>query len=126
MFTPFSHGERSGVIRDQVGELMVGTVIKKYFTGRYADKSRFTIWDDEDVMFRLLNGGMEEFEKCGQVFLSASMRERKVLPEKRLSFGISMENGWLDLKVEAGDLPQAEINRILSAYRMKKDYYRLK
>ena len=126
MFTPFSHGERSGVIRDQVGELMVGTVIKKYFTGRYADKSRFTIWDDEDVMFRLLNGGMEEFEKCGQVFLSASMRERKVLPEKRLSFGISMENGWLDLKVEAGDLPQAEINRILSAYRMKKNYYRLK
>ena len=125
-YSPFSPPGRSETFRDQAGELMAGTLIRKYFTGRYAGEECFAIRDDEDALFRLLDRGLAEFETRGQVYLSQSMGERRVLPGRKLSFGVSLESGWLDLAVDVGDLPEEEIGRVLSAYQMKKRFYRMK
>lgn len=125
-YTPFSPAGRAETFRDQAGELMVGTLIRKYFTGRYAGEDCFAIRDDDEALFRFLDQGLSEFEARGQVYLSQSMKERRILPGKKLSFGVSLESGWLDLAVDAGDLPGEEIGRILSAYQMKKRFYRMK
>ena len=123
-FTPFDHPGFSEISRDQVGELMVGTVIKKYFTGRYADKSRFVIWDDDSAVYRLLTEGLEEFSGYGEVTLSPSMKNLTVLPKRELSFGVTMGNGWLEFNVDAGELSPAELSGALAAYRMKQSFYR--
>lgn len=126
IYTPFERTAVTMMNRDQVGELMIGTVIKKYFPGRYADRNEFVIRENEGAMYRLLDQGISEFQQYGEVYMSRSMKERRILPEQRVSFGVSLGSGWLDLTVDAGDLSQAEISRILSAYRMKQSFYRLR
>ncbi len=125
-YTPFAPVLRTETFRDQAGELMAGTLIRKYFTGRYAGEDCFAIRNDEDAMFRLLERGLAEFETRGQVYLSESMRGRRILSGRRLSFGVSLKGGWLDLAVDAGELPEGEIGRILSAYRAKKRFYQMR
>ncbi|MCI8465753.1 MAG: DEAD/DEAH box helicase family protein [Lachnospiraceae bacterium] len=125
-YTPFSTTSQTETFRDQAGELMVRTLIRTYFASRFAGEECFVIRDDEEAMFRLLDRGLAEFEACGQVYFSPSMKERKILPKQKLSFGVRLESGWLDLKVDAGDLPTEEISRILSAYQRKKRFYRMK
>ena len=125
-FSPFDRKTSTVLYRDQVGELIVGTLIKQFFTARYAEENCFIIKEDDDAMFRLLDIGMEEFEKLGEVFLTASMKGRKVAPGKRISASVSMQGEWLNLKVDAGDLTQTELTEILTAYRRKQKYYRLK
>ncbi len=125
-YTPFSPAVRAETFRDQAGELMAGTLIRKYFTGRYAGEDCFAIRDDEEALFLLLDRGLSEFETRGQVYLSPSMRERKILAGRKISFGVSLESGWLDLTVDAGGLPAEEIGRILSAYQTKRRFYRMK
>ncbi len=125
-FTPFDRTRYSEVFRDQVGELIVGTLIKQYFTGRYVDDSCFTVKGDEEAMFSLLDGGISEFEKHGEVYLSGAMKERRILSESRVSVGVSLHGEWLDLQVDAGGLSSSELSKILSAYRQKQTYYRLK
>ncbi len=124
VYTPFDRSLSGDAARDQVGELMVGTVIKTYFPGRYADKSRFAIWDDEEAVYRLLSEGMAEFEACGEVHKSPSMETLKILPKKRLSFGVSLGSDWLELKVDGGELSEEELSEALSAYRKKQRFYR--
>ncbi len=125
-YTPFSPEGRAETFRDQAGEMMAGTLIRKYFTGRYAGEECFAVRDDEEALFRLLDRGLGEFEARGQVYLSQSMEDRRILPGRKLSFGVSLESGWLDLAVDVGDIPEEEIGRILSAYQMKKRFYRMK
>ncbi|MCI8504965.1 MAG: ATP-dependent helicase [Lachnospiraceae bacterium] len=125
-YTPFSPAGRAETFRDQAGELMAGTLIRKYFTGRYAGEDCFAIRDDEEALFRFLERGLSEFETRGQVYLSQSMKERRILSGKKLAFGVSLESGWLDLTVDTGDIPAEEIGRILSAYQMKKQFYQMK
>lgn len=125
-FTPFDRGGSTVLYRDQVGEVIAGTLIKKYFPSRYADGGCFVIKDDEDAIFRLLDGGLQEFEELGELHLENGMKERKILPERRLRASVSIQDDWLNLKVDTGDLPQSELTRILSAYRQKSKYYRLK
>lgn len=124
-YSPFSPAGRTETFRDQAGELMAGTLIRKYFTSRYAGEDCFLIRDDE-ALFRLLDQGLAEFEARGQVYLSRSMKEQKVLSGGRVSVRVSLKSGWLDLTVDAGDLSPEEIGRILSAYQMKKRFYRMK
>lgn len=114
------------ICRDVPGEFRISQIINKYFKYKTADGNRLVIKGDEDGLFRLLDSGLEAFRAVGEVYLSEGMKKWKVLPTPKVSVGVGLSAGWLDLTVDTGDLGGQELPAILAAYREKKKYYRLK
>ena len=81
---------------------------------------------DEEALYRVLSEGMPQFQEVGEVWLSESVRHLRVLPPPEVSMGVSLGGGWLDLKIETAGIDPAELLQVLSEYRQKKKYYRMK
>lgn len=114
------------VCRDVPGEFRVSQLITKYFKYKEQDTKNLVIKDDEESMYRLLSEGMEEFMALGDVFLSDSFKNLKVLPPPKISIGVSTVNNWLELEIDAGDMTGQELGRVLAEYSQKKKFYRMK
>ena len=114
------------ICRDVPGEFRVSQLIKKYFKYRDPEGIKLLIKEDEDAIYHLLDVGMEEFRLVGQVYISESLKQWKVVPSPKVSVGAGVSSGWLELSVDMGDLQNEELSKILAAYSQKKKYYRLK
>ncbi len=114
------------ICRDVPGEFRVSRLITRYFEYREDGTKNLIIRGDEDAMYRLLREGMERFREMGEVWISESFRALKVLPPPKLSMGVSVNNGWLDLNLDSGGMSGTELMKILSKYKQKKRYYRMK
>lgn len=114
------------ICRDVPGEFRVSQLIQKYFKYKDPEGMKLVIKDDVDAIYHLLDAGMEEFRSMGEVYISESLRQWKVLPSPKVSVGVGVSSGWLELSVDMGDLNGEELSKILAAYGQKKKYYRLK
>ena len=114
------------ICRDVPEEFRVSRLITKYFEYREDDGENLVIRDDEDAVYRLLSEGLDRFRDFGEVWVSESVKSMKVLMPPKISLGVSVNEGWLNLKVDAEGMSASEIMRILSEYRQKKQYYRMK
>lgn len=114
------------VCRDVPGEFRVSRLITKYFKYKEHDTEYPAIREDEEAMFRLLTEGMPEFMAMGEVYLSDSFKQLRVLPPPKISVGVKSVDNWLELEIDTEGMSGVELSRILSAYSQKKRYYRLK
>lgn len=114
------------ICRDVPGEFRVSRLITRYFQFREDGTKNLIIRQDEDAMYRLLREGMDRFRESGEVWLSESFRSLRVLPPPKMSLGVSVRSGWLDLTLDTGGMSGSELFKILSEYRQKKKYYRMK
>ncbi len=116
----------STIVRDVPGEFRVSQVLTDYFHYRDPETNDLVIKDDEAAMFRFLSEGLAQLEQLGEVLLADTMNSLKILPPREVSVGIQASEGWLTLRVDAGDLNGGQLEQILKAYREKRPYYRLK
>ena len=114
------------ICRDVPGEFRVSRLITRYFEYREDGTKNLIIRDDEDAMYRLLREGMERFREMGEVWISESFRALRVLPPPRISAYVAVNSGWLDLTLDTGEMSSTELLKILSEYKQKKKYYRMK
>lgn len=114
------------ICRDVPAEFYISRLITRYFS-YWEDKSgELVIRGDEEALYRVLSEGMPQFQEVGEVWLSESVRHLRVLPPPEVSMGVSLGGGWLDLKIETAGIDPAELLQVLSEYRQKKKYYRMK
>ncbi len=112
--------------RDVTGEYRISYLIAEYFEYRDEEAGEAAIRGDEAAVYRLLSEGMERFRQAGEVRLSGAFRSLAVSPPPRVSLSVSLNGGWLDLDVDTGGISGPELMEILSQYRLKKKYHRLK
>lgn len=117
---------RSTICRDVPGEFRVSRLITRYFSYKEDGTKNLIIKNDESAIYRLLDEGMEQFQAVGEVYLSESFRKLRILPPPRITVGVSMNGGWLELNVDAGGMSGAELYSVLAEYTKKKKYHRLK
>ena len=114
------------ICRDVPAEFYISRLITRYFS-YWEDKSgELVIRGDEEALYQVLSEGMPQFQEVGEVWLSESVRHLRVLPPPEVSMGVSLGGGWLDLKIETAGIDPAELLQVLSEYRQKKKYYRMK
>lgn len=106
---------------------------KKYIETLYennfvynASEKQFVLTPDEDIIAFLQNGLSKISEKY-DTFVSKNLKDIRFYPKTniRSSFGIGSDN-ILKYEFEIEHVDSNEIDRILSAIKMKKKYYRLK
>ncbi|MCD8155653.1 MAG: DEAD/DEAH box helicase [Clostridiales bacterium] len=81
---------------------------------------------EEDRMFQLLDTGITQLNELGEVYVSDSLRRRKLIRSPKVRFGISLYSGLLEFQVESQEFSREDLSGILDSYRKKKKYYRMK
>lgn len=114
------------ICRDVPAEFYISRLITRYFSYWEDESGELVIRGDEEALYQVLSEGMPQFQEVGEVWLSESVRHLRVLPPPEVSMGVSLGGGWLDLKIETAGIDSAELLQVLSEYRQKKKYYRMK
>ena len=114
------------ICRDVPAEFYISRLITRYFSYWEDESGELVIRGDEEALYQVLSEGMTQFQEVGEVWLSESVRHLRVLPPPEVSMGFSLGGGWLDLKIETAGINPAELLQVLSEYRQKKKYYRMK
>ena len=114
------------ICRDVPAEFYISRLITRYFSYWEDESSELVIRGDEEALYQVLSEGITQFQEVGEVWLSESVRHLRVLPPPEVSMGVSLGGGWLDLKIETAGIDPAELLQVLSEYRQKKKYYRMK
>ena len=80
---------------------------------------------DEDMLYDLLDSGVEQLRSVGEVYIDDSLRSFRWASAPSASVGVALHGDLIDITVDAVGFSVQEINAILDAYRLKKKYYRL-
>lgn len=81
---------------------------------------------DEELMFQILDHGVGDLMELGEVQCTKRFRNMNVMRRVKMSVGVSLSNGLLDLNIATQDISREELLEILKGYRANKRFYRLK
>ena len=94
----------------------------------YYDKGRNMIHcgSEEELIFQVLKRGLDVLAGLGEVHCTQAFKNMNVIQKVKVSVGVAIQNGMLDLDIISEELSQKELLEILDGYRAKKTYFRLK
>lgn len=81
---------------------------------------------DEELMYQVLEHGVDELMELGEVKCTQRFRSMNLIRRVKMSVGVSVSKGMLDLDISTEDVSKEELLDILRSYRSRKKYYRLK
>ena len=108
------------------GEFRISQLIARYFRYKEPEGKKLVIRGDDEAMFRLMESGMAEFAQLGNILVDDSVRHMRILPPLSVRTSVSMNGGWLDIRLDMDGLTASDLEQILKAYQGKKKFYRLK
>lgn len=114
------------ICRDVPKEFKISQLITKYFSYREHDNNDLVIQDDNLAIYQLLVSGIAEFQQLGDVFLSEGFKCLRILPPPQIDMKVKTSYQWLDLTLEVAGMEREELIEILSKYKQKTSYHRLK
>ncbi len=90
------------------------------------DQEEISCGEDEELIYRMMTDGVDELLGLGEVQCTTRFRAKRKIRPVKVSVGVSVSSGLLDLDITTDDVPPEELLDILNSYREKKNYYRLK
>ncbi len=84
------------------------------------------ILKDEDLISSYLSADLSSLKKVATIFISEELRRLKRKPLPKINILITTNNDWFKLNFKSDDYSDEEVKAILSAYKKKKKYVRLK
>lgn len=127
---PVYHGgyietEREG-FRSAAAEEAALHLAKKWFPLTDPVREAFCCGKDEERIYALVHEGVQELLEFGEVRCTDSFRNLNVVRRVKMSVGVSVESGLMNLEVDTSDISPQELLDILKSYRQKKKYHILK
>ncbi len=113
-------------MRDIAKEMEVGQIVSSYCNAYDEFEHFMVLTKDEEKLYQLLTDGISVFQELGEVFISDSLKKINISETPKVSVGVSLSGNLLELKLTSGDMPKEQLIDILSAYKKKKKFYRLK
>lgn len=115
----------SDLYRDIAKERFAIDTMMEYFTHQNQEGMLLIPADDEEHIYKLVSTGIEQMKLAGEVYISESLKRLRVLRPPKISVGVSLHAGLLDIVLDSGRLPADELWNLLKSYRLRKKYYRL-
>ncbi|WP_455436954.1 SNF2 helicase associated domain-containing protein [Hungatella hathewayi] len=119
--------EVKDLYRDMEKEQYTAKLAAGYFNCVDEKKQQLYIpEEDEEAQYRLLSTGIAQFQQIGEVYISDSLKRLRVLKAPKITMGIARNSGLLDITLQTERLEAGELEELLSSYRRRRKYYRLK
>ncbi len=113
-----------GPLRNQRKETKALTLLERYFGSLHP--SALLDFSNDEAIAALIMGGLAEFRSLGTVFATPAFDALLRDTKPQITMGVSLTGNLINLTVSAGDLPAAELGALLSSYRKRKTFHRLR
>ena len=114
----------AGLLRDTRAERRADRLLATWLEPDPTEPGQYMV-TDEEPLYRLLEEGVPALMDEGEVYLSDAFRNLQAAPPK-ISVGVSVHGSVLDLEVDTGEFPTAELRELLQSLHQKKRYHRLR
>ena len=119
--------EEKDLYRDIEKERAVIALAEGYFTDIDPEKKLLFIpEEEEEAQYQMLSTGITQFHQLGEVYITDALKRLCILASPKISVGVTLSGGLLDITLQTERLKPGELEGILSGYRKRKKYYRLK
>lgn len=125
-FSPLAQKPPALDYRDELRELKISHIIKRYFSERYFNTDLLVIENDTERIYLFLSEGLHRLEAEGQTELSSAAAALTVRPLPPVQVNLTLKGKWLQLEVDLEGLNPEDIQNILTQYEQKKPYYQKK
>lgn len=112
--------------RDVGREQEVLYLLMKWLPGVDLERDELHCAGQEEKIYRLAEQGVEALLELGEVRCTNRFRNMRVVKRMKVSVGVSVSSGLLNLNLSTDNIPQEELLDILRSYQAKKKYHRLK
>ncbi len=112
--------------RQKQKEAEVTDVLMQLFPDYDSINDVFTCSDDEDQMYYIVSEGADILSEYGEVMSTSRFQNMNTARRMKVSIGVSVSQGMLDLEISTDDVSREELLDILSSYKENKKFYRLK
>lgn len=116
-------GDKGMDVRDPGEEFELEQIIRRYFVCG-PDK----VWhcQDETSVLGLIQVGISRMQQLAQVYVDDKIRGITLRSSPKITVGVRLKSGLLELDIHSDLMAPDEIAQVLSAYKKKKKYFRLK
>ena len=114
----------AGLLRDPRAENRARRLLGSYLQPEPENPELYRQQEEEEI-YRLLEEGVPALLAEGEVYLTDAFRNLQAQPP-RISVGVSVHGSVLDLEVDTGEFPVAELKALLKSLHQKKRYHRLR
>lgn len=111
-------------IRDIRREYEVRSILEGYFEVASDQQTYFS--KEEDAMLGFLEVGLAQLESVSEIFATDRFKSMRVVPMPMVTAGIVIKGNLLDVSWDIEGMSAQEVMDILSDYKKKKKYHRLK
>lgn len=112
--------------RDIRTEYELRTLLEQYFPGHLKDGTAFVLTQDDDRLAALIEYGLDQIQKLAKVYASEDFKKIKLATNVALTTGLSIKGNLLHVTWDVEGMSQSELYDILSSYKRKKKYHRLR
>ncbi len=112
--------------RDELDELQARQKVLRWFSYTDPQKKQMLIAGDEEKMYQLLTEGVEAMSQIGVLYISDGLAGIRIKESPMISVGVSLKEELLELTLDSPEMPLSELMEVLSAYRRKRKFFRLK
>lgn len=122
---PINHEEYEG-FRSEGREKEIFFLTKQIFP--YVDRKAdlFYCNREEDRIYEVLSRSVEYLAELGEVRCTGAFKNLNIVKKMRMTVGVSVAGGLLDMEIETEGISRAELLDVLKGYKLHKKYYRLK
>ncbi|MBE6762883.1 MAG: hypothetical protein E7553_00805 [Ruminococcaceae bacterium] len=124
--TAFTDEDLDGINRDTMEEYRIRFLVKKHFPQVNEQDGRLILQADDDAVYRFMTEGLAALQQHAAVYVTERVKAIGVAPAPRIAVGVRMQSDLLDLSVISEDLDRGELEGVLTSYREKRTYHRLK
>ncbi len=90
------------------------------------DDNSMVLFMEEENIFHFLSHELQALQSIGEVQISDRVQRMSTRRIFQVSIGVRLESDLLSLDIDSGDVELEELMKVLSSYRNKKKYHRLK
>ena len=117
---------QASIFQDDFREAQVLGLMYQYMPSLDFERMEFHCDGDEDLVYRMLESGVSRLQEIGEVHCTRRFQNLNKVKHVKVSIGVSVSSGMLDLEVSTEDISGDELLEILNSYRLKKKYFRMK
>lgn len=112
--------------RDISTEYELRVLLEQYFPEKSEDSRTYVLRRDDDRLAALVEFGIGQMESLADIYASEEFKKIRIANKLQVSTGLGIKGNLLQVSWDVEGMSAQELTEVLSSYRRRKKYHRLK